>query len=176
MLQKTCAPAATYIRSTYICNAYVHIMSKIHKANIYVTYLLNMQHICCLYVITGWAMLHVSIYLSVYYSIYLSMTTSQQRVSYSTHEDMYRYFLKLLQSFYLNTNKEMYVCVCIIQYSWDDSQYQICSFVKKSLEGSHVFLIIFYQRCSHLDWLQKASKLDYCFLTSTSISPVAVST
>ena len=41
MLKKTCAPAVTYIRSTYICNAYVHIMSKIHKANMYVTYLLK---------------------------------------------------------------------------------------------------------------------------------------
>ena len=32
-------------------------MSKIHKANInYVTYLLNMQHICCLYVNTSWVL------------------------------------------------------------------------------------------------------------------------
>ena len=37
-----------------------------------------------------------------------------------------------------------------------NSEYQIRSFSKKSFEGfegSHVFLIIFNQCCSHFDWL-----------------------
>ena len=54
-----------------------------------------------------------------------------------------------------------------------NSQYQIGSFVKKSLEGFeclHLFLIIFYQCCSHL------AKTGYCFITISSLVPVSVST
>ena len=52
-----------------------------------------------------------------------------------------------------------------------NSQYQIQSF-----EGSHVFLIIFYQCCSHLIGYRMPQKLDYCFVMSTSLVPVTVST
>ena len=60
-----------------------------------------------------------------------------------------------------------------------NSQYQIRSFVKKSFEcfeGSHVFLILFINVA--LTWIgyRKPPKLDYCFITSTNLVPVAVST
>ena len=60
-----------------------------------------------------------------------------------------------------------------------NSQYQIRSFVKKSFEGfegSHVFLILFINVA--LTWIgyRKPPKLDYWFIMSTNLVPVAVST
>ena len=59
-------------------------------------------------------------------------------------------------------------------------QNNIRSFVSKNkriFESSHVFLLIFYQCCSYplIDY-RMPPKLDYCFITSTSLVSVAVST
>ena len=54
-----------------------------------------------------------------------------------------------------------------------NSQYQIRSF--EGFEGSHVFLILFINVA--LTWIgyRKPPKLDYCFIMSTNLVPVAVS-
>ena len=68
-------------------------------------------------------------------------------------------------------------CSClsnVISKAGTNSQYQIRSFVKKSFEGfegSHVFLILFINVA--LTWIGYRKP---CFIMSTNLVPVAVST
>ena len=80
---------------------------------------------------------------------------------------------------YIHTHIHTYIHIYIHIKAGTNSQYQIRSFVKKSFEGfegSHVFLILFINVA--LTWIgyRKPPKLDYCFIMSTNLVPVAVST
>ena len=99
---------------------------------------------------------HVCMY-SVYVCMYIYVCTCM-----CVHVCIYMYVFTVY----------MYVCT----KAGMNSQYQIRSFVKKSFEGSHVFLILFINVA--LTWIgyRKPPKLHYCFIMSTNLVPVAVST